>query len=368
MMSIPRTEPERRPFPNGVADIYDDEWWRVLPAAFRATPWAWRARKALAGAFDNDFLIEQTFRSHPIGYQSIFRYGRWALYRLGLALSVLNASNGTQSRLLARDLYGACANELDVGLFLSVSCVETIHEPKASTSGPDYFAKPQETDLAWEVKHPQQSEHFQLRERLAGRISSSINTFINTGITAPGWALELVVQDGRLAEATLDVASECDLLGDLQQSISRWAKRPTAGRFVAAPGVAFIARRCPTASLVVNGPGFVGDPQVEVDRLVNVQLSKAALQLDEGGVPGFIVLAREGSGLAGNYARTLVGALRREAKKFASVLGVMLYDTEVDERAMLVSRARLYVRSESRRLARELSVLQRGGRLGIGFF
>jgi hypothetical protein len=121
-------------------------------------------------------------------------------------------------------------------------------------------------------------------------------------------------------------------------------------------------------SLAVSGPGFVGDTQVEVDRLVNVQLSKAASQLDEGGVPGFVVLAREGSGLVGNYTRTLLESLRTQPKKFESVLGVMLYDNEVDERSMLVSRARLYIRANARRLAGELSVLQRGGRLSIEFF
>jgi hypothetical protein len=139
MMASPPTNLERRPFPNGIGDIYDDQWWSVLPAAFRSAPWAWRARKALAEAFDNDFLIEQTFVSHPIGYQSIFRYGRWALFRLGLALSALNAFKATQSRLIARDLYEACATELDLGLFLGMSCLEIVHEPKASTSGARLF-------------------------------------------------------------------------------------------------------------------------------------------------------------------------------------------------------------------------------------
>lgn len=100
---------------------------------------------------------------------------------------------------------------------------------------------------------------------------------------------------------------------------------------------------------------------------MNVQLSKAASQLDEGGVPGFVVLAREGSGLAGNYAKTLVSSLRDQSKKFESVLGVMLYETEVDDRHMLVARARLYLRAEARSLARELSILQGGGQLGLQF-
>jgi len=368
MLSSPASNIERRPFPNGVGDLYNDAWWGVLPAALRSTPWAWRSRKALAKTFSNDFLIEQTFVSHPIGYQSVFRYGRWAMFRLGLALSIVNAAKGTQSRLLAQNLYEACANELDFGLFLGVSCVEIVHEPKALTSGPDYFAKPRATNLAWEVKHPTQSKHFQLREQLASRISTGVSTFVNAAIKAPAWSLELLVQDRRLAEATEDMASERDLLAAFQRSILRWAKRPTPGRFAVAPGLAFVARRTPTASLAVGGPAFVGDTQVEVDRLVNVQLSKAASQLDEGGIPGFIVLAREGSGLAGNYATTLVGSLRNQPKKFESVLGVMLYETEVDERHMLVSRARLYMRSEARSLARELLVLQRGGKLGISFF
>lgn len=272
MTPIPPRNVERRPFPNGASDLYDDEWWHVLPAELRSTPWAWRSRKALVETFDHDFLIEQTFVSHPVGYQSIFRYGRWAMFRLGLALAILTTAKGTQGRLLARNLYEACANELDFGLFLGVSSVELVHEPKASDSGPDFFATPRATKLGWEVKHPQQSEHFQLREQLASRISTSVSTFVNSAIKAPAWSLELVVQDRRLAEATHDLFSECDLLAAFQRRISQWAKRPTSGRFVVGPGLAFVARRSPTASPAVGGPAFVGDTQIEVDRLVNVQL------------------------------------------------------------------------------------------------
>lgn len=65
---------------------------------------------------------------------------------------------------------------------------------------------------------------------------------------------------------------------------------------------------------------------------------------------------------------TLALTLRAEPKKFESVLGLMIYDNEVNDHAMLVSRADLYLRAEARSLARELSVLQCGGRLGIRFF
>jgi len=368
MTTISQDQHERRPFPNGIADIYNDDWWKVLPAAFRAAPWSWRARTALAATFDNDFLVTQTFRSHPLAFQSIFRFGRWAIFRLGLAMSRLSVSTRTQSRLVAKDLYEACANELDVGLFLSASCSDIMHEPSASSSGPDFFAKPRATKLGWEVKHPHQSEHFQAREQLTRRISESISSFASGAVKARGWGLGLAVQDGRLAEATQDPTSEHDLLAALHGRISEWAKRPSAGHFVAAVGVTFTARRCSTPSVSTSGPGFVGDTRLEIDRLVNVQLTKAAGQLDRGGVPGVIVLAREASGLVGNYARTLAQTLRAEPKKFESVLGIMIYDNEVNEHAMLVSRADLYLRSEARSLARELSVLQYGGRLGIRFF
>jgi len=368
MTSSSQDQRESRPFPNGIGDIYNDDWWKVLPAAFRTARSSWRARTALAATFDNDFLIAQTFRSHPIGFQSIFRYGRWAIFRLGLAMSRLGVSKQTHSRLVAKDLYEACANELDVGLFLSASCIDIAHEPNKSSSGPDFFAKPRATKLGWEVKHPHQSEHFQAREQLARRISESTNAFANREVTAMGWGLEIEIQDARLAEAILDLDSEQDLLAALQRRISEWAKRPSAGSFRAAVGVSFNARRCGTSGVSTSGPAFVGDTKLEIDRLVNVQLTKAAGQLDQGGVPGFVVLAREQSGLIGNYAQTLAQTLRAESKRFASVLGVMIYDHEVNDHAMLVSHAQLHLRSEARALTRELSVLQCGGRLRISFF
>jgi hypothetical protein len=102
--------------------------------------------------------------------------------------------------------------------------------------------------------------------------------------------------------------------------------------------------------------------------LQRVHLAKAADHLKAGGAPGFVVLAREQSGLAGNYAGCLTEAIRAEPKKFGSVVGLVIYGTEVSSRHMLCGRAGIWLRSEARSLIPELSVLQRGGRLGLSLF
>lgn len=360
-----------KPFPDGTGHFYDEAWWPFLAAHARRAPTVLGARDALATAFDDQFLKAQTFHSHPIGYQSLWRYGRWSILRLGTALSIFGVSPDTQSRLIAPDLYEAAAAELDVGLWLAASCCAVRHEPCAPLTGPDFFATPQRTKLGWEVKQqPQRSQFLQGVELVATDLSRRMSGFAAQISTAQvsGWSLELSVADSRLIKASSDAAAKSALVVALQGATIQFAARPRAGRTQVAPGIAFNAQRNGALGVQISGPVFVGDASYEGDRFQRLHLSKAAAQLEAGGVPGFVVLARDHSGLVGNYCSSLVKAVRDEPKRFASVLGIVIYDLEVDTNHQLRTKAHICLRSEARSLLSELSVLGRHGRVTQSLF
>jgi hypothetical protein len=49
-------------FPNGVADLYDNAGWAMLPAELRGSPVFWRSLKGLVDVFDDPWLREQTLQ------------------------------------------------------------------------------------------------------------------------------------------------------------------------------------------------------------------------------------------------------------------------------------------------------------------
>jgi len=305
-----------------------------------------------------------------MGSQSLWRYGRWAMFRLGLALVELGASPETKKRLIIPNQYGPCAAELDVGLWLTASCAVVQHEPTFPLSGPDFFACPKVTKLGWEVKQPQQSRALIGLTTAVTWLSMNLNRFTaqvaeTSGLA--GWSIELIVSEERLALAIADADSQEDLENSLQEMITRWAVNPRKG-FVRAADCGVEVRRNATKGIQVTGPGFADDANYETQRLQRLHLAKAAQQLEAGGIPGFIVLAREQSGLIGNHARGLTQWIREQPEQCTAVLGLVIYDRQVDDRNVLASRAHLHLRSESRSLIPELSVLRRAGQLSLSLF
>jgi hypothetical protein len=89
----------------------------------------WRAIAALVNVSGDDWLREQTHNSHPIAAAAMFRYNRWRLVRLGVALGTLPVTAEVRARLLAAEHFRACATELDDPMKQS----ET--DPRIVTSG-----------------------------------------------------------------------------------------------------------------------------------------------------------------------------------------------------------------------------------------
>lgn len=367
-MSERSEQQSERPFADGAMVLMSDAWWTWLPAQLRSAAVRWRATSALLDVFDDAWLRELTFMSHPFGRQVKFRYGRWAILRLGVALSLLGCSSDTKARLRTPGHYEACATELDFGLFLRLATPGVCHEPCVRGRGPDYFATIR-SELAFEVKSPHQSESLMSYELLTQRLHSGLDDARSAFAGINGWALELMIEGDVLSRANKDAVTEHQLVESLKAAMLEWSRRPRKGDVPASRDVSLRARRCDGIGVGLSGPSFVGDADYEARRLLHVHVRDASDQLASGGVPGFVVLAREGSGLAGNYMHTLASAVRIERERFASVLGFILYDTEVD--AVLrrpVSLAHFFLRSEHRRLTPELRRFRRGGRASLQFF
>jgi hypothetical protein len=155
----------------------------------------------------------------------------------------------------------------------------------------------------------------------------------------------------------------------LNGAIVTWSKRPGKADVTVTRVVTIRARRSAGTGVSMSGPGFVGHVAYEAERLLEQHIGEAAEQLDAGRVPGFVVLAKDGSGLVGNHARALCDALRADTRRFEKVFGFIIYDTDVDSLLRRpVSNARIYLKSEQQGVERQLRALQAGGRVSLRVF
>ena len=128
--------------------------------------------------FGNSFIRDLRHGSHPLGAQTVLRFGRWALFRLGAALACYPVSAATREDLRSTERYVDIVAERDFGLFLA-SCGHAVrHEPSWPRRGPDYSVKCPARPVAFEVKHAHLSKHFSKLEKLAWRLSMDAQQFV----------------------------------------------------------------------------------------------------------------------------------------------------------------------------------------------
>lgn len=352
------------PFPDGVRHFYDPREWRCLPAAFRDSSLAWRARKALAKQYDHDWLQRQTFASHPISGAGMFKYNRWRLARHGLALDAFSISKETRARLLSSEHHVACAAELDVGLVLKVSGWDVVHEPLAPARGPDLRASRNGQDVYIEVKCPQLGRWINRLENMSVEISTALSAFA-AKLALPGWSIELVVSESELNRAAADATRAWALRHELENAIALWARKPHAGKFrCSLRGCAVAVRRANTPNVQLSGPGFAGDPAHQTERLLRL-VYEAADQLQRAPGPGYLVLADERNGLVGNHAGAVCHALRTDPL-LSAIAGFLIYDLRVLPSG-LVAVVTAYVRAGERSRV-FLNTLRRRAKVDLRLF
>ncbi|HVY29651.1 MAG TPA: hypothetical protein VHB79_23990 [Polyangiaceae bacterium] len=369
MTAAPVAPYATRPFPDGIAAWLDDAWWNVIPAQYRNAPIVWRARLALASALDDVWLREQTFDSHPIGLQARMRYGRWALLRLGVALCAFEVSDETRARLRTARHYVPCAAELDFGLFLATCGLNVEHEPLAPERGPDFRITANARAITFEVKCPDMSKALQATERVAGMLSMELQALVTGLKVSLGWFVEPMVSQRQLAKAAKDQSEAERLLTVLRTAILTWARSPKPLDLQLGTDMSLSIRRREAPGIQVWGPGFGGDVLHEVRRLVRL-LQEAADQITAAKTSGFIVLAKERSGLLSNHLRDLTSVIRDDRTDlYRHVAGLISYSVEVSSsRSRLVARAHVLLKHEHRRLEPLVRRMQRGGEVSLQFF
>jgi len=350
------------PFPNGVQTWYADELWNIVPTEIRKSPWMWRARKALATVFDDPWLREQTFQSHPISIQSRFRYNRWGLFRLGLACDILHPTLKIQDKLRQPLEYIPCAGELDFGLFLRCTGARVRHEPLAPNKGPDFDSHWGAQPVPFEVKCIQFSDAFKKMERVATTLAMEFSGMACNLKHLSGWALQLRVDETTLLAAAEDGQVMNSVVASLGTAVRCWAADPRAGEFPPRAAARFHANRWDVPGVSVCGPGVGGDASHEVFRM-RTHLLDAADQLAQTRRPGFIVLSQERHSLIRNHIGALIRLMRDEVE-LRHVAGIIFYDVEPnDVLRRLVSNALIFARPEHRELLPPLSQLRMGGRV-----
>lgn len=354
---------DARVFPNGSGDLLDPSWWTCLPRNLRR--YRTRACEGLLQGFDEPFLQRLTYGAHPLGAQAIFRYGRWALLRSGLALAMRTVDQSLVNELQDAKKYSDFTAELDFGLFLSAGG-HVQWQPFGNDGGPDYLLSLPGELIAFEAKHPHQSSNLRSLELFVGGVSQEASRIANSS-KLRGWSLEIAVPNELILHAATCSTAEVELRGEVFGEIEAWVHKPRSLAFARRRGVSLSATRCSIPNVQVAGPSFRGRRDLELRRL-HEHLDKAASQLLAGGVPGFAVFSREESGLVRNYARDLIGAIREDRDgKFAMMLGLVFYDLEVIG-SWLLPTAYVSLRHESKRLVESLSSLGRGGRVRFELF
>jgi hypothetical protein len=324
---------------------------------------------ALATVFDDVWLRDQTFASHPIGMQAQMRYGRWALFRLGVALSLLQVSDETRSRLRQAERYVECAAELDWGLFLALCGLKVEHEPLAPNRGPDYRVAGKTRAITFEVKCPNMSLALQAMERVAGMISMELQGMVTRLNIPRGWVIEPEISGPRLAKAAQDEADAQRLLTILRTGIVSWATAPKRADVQLDAGVSMSVRRRQAPGVQIWGPGFSGDAIYEAGRLVR-HLEEAADQISAAGVPGFIVLAQERSSLLGNHMGALARAIRDDQTGlYRDVAGLIAYSVDASgDHSRLLAHAQVFLKHEHRNLMPLIVRMQRAGNISFRLF
>lgn len=356
------------PFPNGIRTLFDSQEWRMIPAAHRGSGAAWRARTALADVFDDTWLREQTWTSHPFAWEWMQRYGRWKILRLGTALHVLRASAGVRERLRHPEHFTACAEELDFGLSLRLSGAQVQHEPLTPLAGPDFLATWGPTGIAFEVKCPKTSVRMKALEHVATQVCSGLSEAIGGASHLPGYFLEVEVVGTRLARAAESGSDQSDLVQLVKAGATTWLQAPRPGTIPLSGDVRFQATRREGRGIQPLGPCYGGDELYERRRLVRNALAEAAEQLAKTKMPGLVVFSKERDSLLGNHLRGLAELVRQDSM-FASVTGLVEYDVEPDAKlSRTIATARILTRSEAKDLAPILSRLDRAARVSLTFF
>lgn len=346
-------------FPRGTATWFDDRSWNFLRAQFRSSNLAWTARKALACAFDDDFLRDQTVGSHPLGAEWIMRYGRYGIFRLGAALARFGVSHATRTRLQHPRQYRACAAELDFGLFLATTGAVVTHEPLTPARGPDFALESPLGTCGFEVKSPAASESLAARSRAALHFACELQRLAPHVSGTRGWLVEPRVATD-VWPSLLDDRALSDALSATHTEIGRWAQSPREGEFRVCDGVSVSVRRGAAEGVQIWGPTFAGDGDKEASRLLNVHAQRAATQLAALRAPGFLVFSHEESGLILDYAHRVIQGIRADANCSSHVTGLIVYDLRVI-RSRLVPIVHIYVRREAQSALQVVESWRRAG-------
>jgi hypothetical protein len=260
-------------FPQGTRAWFDDSSWMFIRAEHRRSKFACRARNALARAYHDNFLCEQTLASHPLSLEWRMRYGRYAIFRLGAALAKLGSSDETETRLRDPRQYRACAAELDFGLFLATTGALVRHEPLKPARGPDFSLNLPFGVFGFEVKSPTASASFAARAGSALRFASELQRLAPQVPGKRGW----VVEARAAAERWCSLVHEESLSETIRATdahLRGWSRRPREIELCVEPGISLSVRRGAASGVQVWGPTFVGDVESEASRLLHVHAQR----------------------------------------------------------------------------------------------